>query len=267
MAVSVVRPRIEAEGLPQRGEVVLRRDRGLFPAMVAGLSPANLLLSGPEPDGEGSDTAIDADVLESAFSNADTVAAAAFVTGRVVGDDDDLTERLLGHLRRVVDGADPRNIDSRGTGYAEAAMSLALRGDLEVGRRALLPMVGEDANVGMGQWLAAYYLAQMGDPSGYPTLMDLLHSEDGFTRLMGVRHLVAFLPYDGQHVDSETVDVRARLVEHLDDPDKYVSMEVPGLLAEAGVEGLSTLLAATAKKGRHKETRQAAKHVLDDLEG
>jgi len=82
---------------------------------------------------------------------------------------------------------------------------------------------------------------------------------------MAARHLVGFLPYDGQRVGDETVDVAARLIEHLDDKDKYVSVEIPGLMAEAGVEGLRPALERTAHKGRHKETRRAAKNVLENL--
>jgi hypothetical protein len=47
--------------------------------------------------------------------------------------------------------------------------------------------------------------------------------------------------------------------------DQYVSVEIPGLMAEAGIEGLRPALERTARKGRHKQTRQAAKNVLENL--
>jgi hypothetical protein len=47
--------------------------------------------------------------------------------------------------------------------------------------------------------------------------------------------------------------------------DQYVSVEIPGLMAEAGIEGLRAALERTARKGRHKQTRQAAKNVLENL--
>lgn len=254
-------PRLDAAGMSQRGPIVLRREEGLFPRMASSLTVDDLLTFGDPAEESGG---VDSDLLEKAFGAQVTVGPAAFVAGRVTGPDD-IVARLMSALRSVVAAGDPHHLRSDGLGYVEASMALALRGNHDDGHRALLPVVDAEAEVAMGQWLAAYYLAQMGDASGYPALTRLLQSNDDFTRLMGARHLVGFLPYDGQVVATETVDVAGRLAELLDDEDPLVSVEIPGLLAEAGVEGLGPVLERAAKKARHKDTRRAAKSVLESL--
>ena len=116
-------------------------------------------------------------------------------------------------------------------------MSLVLRGEHEQGQAALSD-VAHSALGTMGDHLAAFYLAELGDPSGYGTLVRQLHAPDGYSRQMAARHLVGFLPFDGQRVGDDTVDVRGRLIERFDDTDELVAVEIPGLLAEAQVSGL-----------------------------
>ena len=241
---------------------MLRREQGLFPRMASSLTEKDLLtITEPADD---VDVGVDPDQLEAAFHVRNTVASAAFVAGRVDAAGE-IAKRLMAALRTVIGEADPHDLDVNGLGYIEACMALALRGQLEEGHVALRPVVDRDAMVTMGQWLAGYYLAQMGDPSGYPTVVRILGSDDGYTRLMAARHLIGFLPYDGQVIEGETVAVSDRLTEHLDDKDPYVSVEIPDLLAEADGEDLVPLLRRAAKKARHKETRRAAKAVLDRL--
>jgi len=146
-------------------------------------------------------------------------------------------------------------------------MSVALRGDPEAARRALTPLVTEYASTMSESHLAAYYLAQLGDPVGWPTMLECLNNKNNeHVRLMATRRLIAFLPYDGQTVQGKVVDVRGELVQRLKDRESYVRVEVPGLLAEAGVEGLEELLRSTAKRGKKRDVRRAAREVLAQLE-
>lgn len=231
--------------------------------MLAQLASGSPLISGPPP--AVSDT-VERSVLEQALADPMRAPAAAFVAGRVVADGDArLGEELRSALRSILDGLDPRQLDSRGPACVEAAMGMALLGDVPTGQAFLAAAASEDASVPIGKWTAASYLAQMGDPGGFPAMVAMLHDPDGFTRLMAARHLIAFLPYDGQAVADETVDVERLLVDRLDDPDPLVSQEIPGLLAELAPPDLAGILKPVAKRHRHKPTRRAAASVLQDL--
>ena len=136
-------------------------------------------------------------------------------------------------LHEFIGTLDPGNLRSASPAYAEAAMSLGLLGETDTARRLLLPLVAGDGTQSTRGYLAAFYLAQLGDPSGYPVMVTALHDDSQHTRLMATRYLIAFVPYDGVDIGGLTVDVRARLLERQDDPDPYVNREVPGLLEEA----------------------------------
>jgi hypothetical protein len=144
-------------------------------------------------------------------------------------------------------------------------MSLALRGDRDTAHRALIPLVTDYAHTIMRSYLAAFYLAQLGDPSGYPAMLAALHGKDEHTRLMAVRHLIGFKPYDGQTVGDQTIDIRTELIQRLRDRRAYVRVEVPFLLAEAEVEGLRELLRPVARRDLKKRVRRAARDVLEHL--
>ncbi len=141
-------------------------------------------------------------------------------------------------------------------------MSLALRGDPESAHRLLMPLVADGADSSDG-YLAAFYLAQLGDPSGYPTMLAALRSESDHTRLMAVRHLIAFKPYDGQTIQGKTVDIRAELIQRLKDHAPYVRVEVPYYLAEAGIADLPALLEPVARRDRSRDVREAARDILE----
>jgi HEAT repeat protein len=144
-------------------------------------------------------------------------------------------------------------------------MSLALRGDQDAARQALTPLVADSSSATSEAYLAAFYLAQLGDPSGYPAMVRALHSKSEHTRLMAARHLIAFKPYEGQTVGDRRVDVRAELAERLKDPSVYVRREIPYLLAEASVRDLKELLTPVAADDAEADVRQAAADVVGSL--
>lgn len=114
-------------------------------------------------------------------------------------------------------------------------MSLALRGDTDRARQALAALIANapDSSV---SYLAAFYLAQLGDPSGFPAMKNALRSTNEHTRLMALR-----------------------LVDH----DPYVRVEVPYYMAEACVEDLKDLLEPVAQNDRNKDVREAARSILE----
>jgi hypothetical protein len=207
------------------------------------------------------------EMLEEAFSVQDAAVLpdAAFLAGRCQPDAPELQDKLTALLHDLVDSLPVDDLEIMDTAYIEAAMSLALRGEPEAARRALMPLVTTYASTTPESYLAAFYLAQLGEPSGYPVMLEALRSENEHNRLMAVRRLIGFKPYDGQTVQGKAVDIRAELVERLGDPHPYVRVEVPYLLAEAGVEGLRELLFPVAEGDTDADVRQAAREVLDSI--
>ena len=274
-------PDITDRGYPTRTALVLRREENLFRAEVEELLNADDVLavdgepitdSEPTDDNEAiTDSEPPPDDDELSMHQLDAVLAsgdatrqpqAAFVAGRCAYPDQAARDRRADQLRAILAGGDPSDLGSRVLAHVEAAMSLALLGDDEGGRRALRAVASE-TGASMGAWLAAAYLAELGDPSAWPALVNMLGDRSGFTRLMAARHAAMWLPYSGQQVGGDTVDVRARLLERADDADSLVADEIPGLLAEIGGPDLGADLQRLAKYARHKSTRSAAKAVIE----
>lgn len=243
---------IASAGLPFRTERLLARERRSFPAMQAGLfssGKGSVALAPPLTGG--------ALARALASSEPGRAYAAAFLIGRCrardVSVDTALTRRLEAGARAAAGGSD--------TGI-EAAMSLVLRGELARGTGALRAVLAATPPSD-DRYKAAFYLAQIGDPSGYPALVDTLHGAIPHYRLMALRHAAAFVPYDGRTVDGMVVDVRALLVERLSDPDDLVRSEVPFYLEELEVGDLRALLEPVQRTDPSTAVRAAAQMVLE----
>lgn len=261
MADRPCHPLITRAGLPHREEVILERERNLFPLMV------DRLLGRGKTSREHPSNGPTMAALEETFARREptTLRAAAFLAGRCQPDEPEDRERLTALLRGLLEALPVKALDIMAAAYIEAAMSLGLRGDAEAARLALRPLVAGDASGFAQAYLAAFYLAQLGDPAGYPALLEALRSANEHNRLMAVRHLVAFKPYDGQAVQGVVVDIRAELVKRLQDHDAYVRAEVPYLLKEAEVGGLQDLLLPIAESDSDNDVREAARAVLSRL--
>jgi HEAT repeat protein len=257
------RPRIVAAGLPHRDEVILEREKNLYAPMVD-----RLMGRRSEWSFEDAAESLTMEMLEDAFAGRDGFAlpAAAWLAGRCQPDRPEDQEKLTKLLHDLLDSLSVDRLGIMDRAYIEAAMSLALRGEPDTARKALSPLVGEHASSTSDSYLAAFYLAQLGDPSGYPVMREALRSSNEHTRLMAVRHLIGFKPYDSRTVGGKTVDIRAELVQRLKDHDPYVRVEVPYYLAEAGVEDLKELLRPVAKDDRDSNVREAARDVLERLD-
>lgn len=255
------RPHIVDAGFPNRGQIILRREEYLYPQAVGNLAGFG---KGSPDDVSGGLTI---EMLEDAFIDRDPLMLpeAAFLAGRCQPDEPESQERLTELLHELLDSLPVDNLDIMDEAYIEAAMSLALRGEAEAAQQALIPLVTDYAASTMRSYLAAFYLAQLGDPSGYPSMLMALYSASEHTRLMAVRHLIAFKPFDKQTVQGKVVDIRSELVQRLKDSHSYVRQEVPYLLAEANVEDLAELLLPVAETDSDMNVRQAARNVLESL--
>ncbi len=242
--------KITDAGFPHRSEPLLARERRSFDSMVAFLFGAGKGDAPPQP--------LTAEALIQGLDAAEPGRAytAAFLIGRCVARDPAVDRSLSQRLAEIASRAPEPEV------AIEAGMSLVLRGRIGRGREILQDALRASGPLG-NQYKAAFYLAEMGDPSGYGALVRTLRGEIPHYRLMALRHALAFAPYDGRRVDGLLVDVRALLVERLADPDELVRCEVPFYLEELKVPDLRALLAPVARDDPAAAVRTAAQMVLE----
>lgn len=254
--------RVEEAGFPHRGPAILARERARVPREILSVTRGAFVMGEPpafsDPFAFGP---LDDALVSDAGVDGVKVPPAAYVAGRCEVHDDAASALLDERLRGVLAGLDPADLSAWAPSYVESAMALALRGHDE-GLTALRGVFAGGRRTGDADDLVAYYLAQAGDPSGWPAIVAQLGHKTPHYRLMAARHLLAFRPYDGESVDGQVIDVRARLAGMLEDRESLVTNEIPALLAEAEVDGLVELLKPVAKKHRHRDTREVAEDVL-----
>jgi hypothetical protein len=258
--MTICRLNINDAGLPFRIDVILQREKNMFPMMVTGLQGNRKGMPAKNPE-------LTIGMIERAFESQNILimANAAFLAGRCQADIPGFHDRMVGLLKKLLDSISEDDLDVKAPAYIQSAMSLALLGETEIARQALTPLVKEKAAMISESYLAAYYLAQMGDPSGYPVILKSLSGNNEHFRLMAMRYLVGFKPYQGQTIQGKTVDILNELIQRLNDKSDYVRQEVPYLLAEAGAENLKEILLPVAKSHKDKNVRQAALDILEEL--
>lgn len=244
---------IERLDLAGRTDLILARERSGFDSMLDVLRQTGKGVSESTPPLAVSE-------LEDGLrSNESSVQyAAAFLAGRCQAPSP-VDARVTEKLRALVgDPATPAEV------AIEAAMSLVLRGDRERGHKRLLRAAANPEPFA-DAYKAAFFLAQLGDTSGWPAMVKALSSNIAHFRLMALRHLAGFLPYEGTAVGDATINVRARLLAALADPDPLVRQEMPFYLEEAAVPGLRAVLAPVASGDADASVRTAAEIVLNRL--
>lgn len=271
----VCHPHIVDEGFPQRGEKILSREQRMYPVMVSELSKKgsddNEFF---DDDGDfdrdltGKTQILTMEMLETAFlsQNPKGLPSASFLAGRCQPEILEDRERLTALLKETFASLPVNALRDKAVAYIEMAMSLALRGEVEIAKDALQQVVTKKITAAGYVDLAAFYLAQLGDLSGYPAMLEALDSKNEFNRLMATRHLIGFQPYDGQTIDGHKVDIKAAFIKQLDDVNEYVQDEVPFLMAEAEIEGLREILENFCERDISERASESAQAVIDDLE-
>ena len=255
------RPKITGAGLPARGEIILGREKQSFPIMISRLSGSRREETRAQPP------VLTFGMLEKAFKerNPVTMPAAAFLAGRCETGSNDDHLKLAGLLRDFVNSLDPADPDVLAESYIQTVMSLALMGEKDEAVRLLLPLVTTLHNTMTEGYLAAFYLAQCGEPSGYPAILESLRSRNEHTRLMAMRHMIAFKPFDGQRVRGEKINVVTELKAMLKDPSMRIRREVPYYLAEVGDEKLKEILQSALGDEKNNEVRAAIQYVIQNF--
>jgi HEAT repeat protein len=181
--------------------------------------------------------------------------AAAYVAGRCRAQDAAADARLTVALRETAKSAGEAIV------RIEAAMSLVLRGEAE-GMDMLRELAKRDTPFDE-PYKAALYLAEAGDPSGWPAFQRALSGTVVGQRLNGVRWVLGFLPFDGKRVGDATIDLRAELVARLRDDVMLVRREVPSQLVRLNPPDLTALLEGVARDDADESVRRVAQQALD----
>lgn len=247
-------PHIHDAGLSNRTAQLIERERRSYAGMAQALSGARKGIQAEEP-------VVTTAALHQAATSSDGIRryAAAHVIGRCRASDRSADERLVELLSRMLEQP-----ESGRDAAIEAAMSLVLRGERERGRQ-YLKTASRSTDPFADAYKAAFFLAQLGDVSGYPAMQRTLESEIPHYRTMALRHLLPFATFDGQQIEGHTIDVHARLVERLHDSDPMVRQEVPFYLEELARPGLRALLEPVLASDPDENVRTAARMVLERL--
>ncbi len=127
----------------------------------------------------------------------------------------------------------------------EAAYSLARQGD-----QGAVVILQEALQRPVGGYLspltAAGYLAQLGDPSGYPVVGEGLESDLRAVKMLACKQLLFFLPFDGQNVGSNRVDATALFTRAFADPDPDIGEQARAELEHSSLPAAAQLLADAA---------------------
>jgi hypothetical protein len=192
-----------------------------------------ILLDHPKAEPRHAEDRLTVELIEAGFASPKGRfrGAAGYLAGRSepVGDPS-AAEILMQGCRQLVAERPVSELGSHGWGYIEAAMALGLLGYPDVARERLRA-VTNGGGVGTSyDQLAAFYLAQLGDASGWPVMRSALHADDPVIRHDAGRLLLGFASYDGERVGRDRIEVRAALNELAN--DRTFAKEIPHLLDE-----------------------------------
>ncbi len=245
---------IDAAGLPHRTPAMLERDRAAVKVAI------NLLLGRGNRGRSRRTPTIDTQRLHAAaVSDVDAQRrAAALLIGRCRATSADADARLVPILTVLVDPMQPPAVRT------EAAMSQILRGAGDEPREVLVALAAAEPK--HSPWHAAAYLAQAGDPSGWPAVIDGARSDYTPWRVEALGAAVAFGPSQGQTVAGGAVDPHGLIAAAVADGEITVRQSVPRWLV--GVEHPDALrhIRAMAEGDPADGVRVVARHVLSQLE-
>jgi len=154
-------------------------------------------------------------------------------------------------LRQIIHGPDD---------YAavEAAYALARLGE-EDGKETLRNALRRPLGAYLSPVLAAGYLAQLGDPSGFPVIREALGHELLAIRMLACKQLFFFVPYQGQ------VDALGLFERALEDRDPTVQGQALAQLRSLRSPATRPMLEKYLKHVEDRYLRDLAREIVEAL--
>lgn len=260
----VCHPHIVSAGLPGRSEKILLRDHRIYGWMLSDL------FSNEDDDEDDfplaeTDARLTMEALESAFASDSPfkLVPATFLAGRCMPEQASDQELLVSLLTTTLEKFSVSSLRDLAMAYVETLMAVALKGNPEVAQTALRKIISGEIEATGQSYLAAFYLAQLGDPAGYPAFLQYLSGPNNHYKMMAVRHLLGFQPYDGQVIDSCEINLKSAFLDQLYNAPSSIQAEVPALMAEAEIEGLEESLRDFLKTDRDPVVLYAVQAILN----
>lgn len=195
--------------------------------------------------------------LKDALGSTETWKAytSAFLIGRLKLNSKTLNDKL------IVESMLQLKKEKRCDVAIELSMSIALQGNVDFGIRNLRLLL-ENPEPLEDQYKAAFYLAQFGDLSGFEIFKKTLSDDIPHIRLMAMRHLLGFSPFDGQKVNGQVIQTSELLKKFIHDSDESIRSEVPFYLKEMKVKNWRTILKNLIETDSSETVINAAKMAL-----
>lgn len=249
--MSTCKVNITDSGLPFRTQVILNREEKAISPMIRSLNSSKNL-------GEEAPI-LNYEFLESSLNSEDDIVryTAIFIAGRCICENGILNNNITKMLELLISQPQlPSDI------AVEVAMSLILRGKVNQGKNILKEQLTYHNGIG-DQYKAAFYLAQTGDISGYPIFVEVLNNEIPHYRLLAMRHILAFVPFNGKTINNIEIDILGLFNDLIKDEDELVRSEIPFYLEELNVPNLKFILENMVKEDSSSLVRDAAQMVFE----
>ncbi len=147
----------------------------------------------------------------------------------------------------------------------EAAYALTRLGD-PVGKAHLVNLLGDSIQFSVHPAIAAGNLAQLGDPQGYPVIVEGLSSEYLTSRMVSCKQLFFFVPHDGTIVNGSEIAIFSQFDLALQDPDDSVQWQALVQLRELRAPQSRNLLQAFVQRSSDDYMVETAENILQNLD-
>jgi len=190
------------------------------------------------------------DVLASPKSDPILRAAAAHTAGA------DGAGAAVPALRETLEGTDDLTA-------VEAAYALVRLGD-EQGKAALVAAVGRPVELELAPLFAAGYLAQLGDPRGFPVVVRALDGDAPAARMVACKQLHFFIPFHGwRQSNGDIVDVAGAFERALAHSDSALHWQALFQLRETSDPAFIELVRRYAVRAPDPALARMAQSILD----
>lgn len=141
----------------------------------------------------------------------------------------------------------------------EAAYALARHGVSE-GKKTLIECLGYRIDAYICPALAAGYLARLGDPRGFPIIVQCFDSDLSAVRMVACKQLYFFVPFQG----GQTLPLFDRALKDL---DTNIQWQALVQLREISLPGSRGILESYVGTAVDEGLRNTAKRILENMDG